>query len=54
MRDEPAEITQQRDWFQRFPLALPEPVRAAVCAWLVVTIAFGGIRFAFVMYQGHL
>jgi hypothetical protein len=54
LRDEPAEITQQRDWFERFLLALPEPVRAAVCAWLVVTIAFGGIRFAFAMYQRHL
>ena len=40
---EPWTVTQQRDWFERFPLALPEPVRAAVCAWLVATIAFGGI-----------
>jgi hypothetical protein len=53
MRDEPAEITQQRDWFERFPLDLPGLVRAAVCAWLVVTIAFGRIRFASAMYQGH-
>lgn len=46
-------VTQQRDWFERYLLALPEPMRAVVCAWLVATIAFGGIRFASAMYQGR-
>jgi hypothetical protein len=46
-------VTQQRDWFERFLSALPEPMRAVVCAWLVATIAFSGIRFASAMYQGR-